>query len=80
MMQYWMQLGRQIKIYSAGRKIHLSSYLLLFERIGLESLEWKSAERERAERVMVKWMYGVSLKDRRCSVDLYSLEIGVQCG
>ena len=32
---------------------------------------------ERAERIMVRWMLGVSLKDRRCSMDLYSL-LGVQ--
>ena len=28
---------------------------------------------ERAEHMMVRWMCGVSLKDRRRSVDLYSL-------
>ena len=32
---------------------------------------------ERTERMMVRWMCGVSLKDRKCSVDLYSL-LGVQ--
>ena len=32
---------------------------------------------ERAERMMVRWMCGVSLKDRKRSVDLYSL-LGVQ--
>ena len=32
---------------------------------------------ERTERMMVKWMCGVSLKDRKRSVDLYSL-LGVQ--
>ena len=32
---------------------------------------------ERTEQVMVRWMCGVSLKDRKCSVDLYSL-LGVQ--
>ena len=32
---------------------------------------------ERTERMMVRWMCGVSLKDRRRSVDLYSL-LGVQ--
>ena len=32
---------------------------------------------ERAERMMVRWMCGVSLKDRKCSEDLYSL-LGVQ--
>ena len=32
---------------------------------------------ETAERMMVRWMCGVSLKDRKCSVDLYSL-LGVQ--
>ena len=32
---------------------------------------------ERTERMMVRWMCGVSLKDRKCSVDLYSL-MGVQ--
>ena len=32
---------------------------------------------ERTERMMVRWMCGVSLKDRKRSVDLYSL-LGVQ--
>ena len=32
---------------------------------------------ERTERMMVRWMCGVSLKDRKCNVDLYSL-LGVQ--
>ena len=32
---------------------------------------------ERTERMMVRWMCGVSLKDRKCSVELYSL-LGVQ--
>ena len=32
---------------------------------------------ERTEHMMVRWMYGMSLKDRKCSVDLYSL-LGVQ--
>ena len=32
---------------------------------------------ERTERMMVRWMCGMSLKDRKCSVDLYSL-LGVQ--
>ena len=32
---------------------------------------------ERMERMMVRWMCGVSLKDRKRSVDLYSL-LGVQ--
>ena len=32
---------------------------------------------ERAEHMMVRWTCGVSLKDRRCSVDLYSL-LGVR--
>ena len=32
---------------------------------------------ERTERMMVRWMYGVSLKDRKRSVDLYS-RLGVQ--
>ena len=32
---------------------------------------------ERKERMMVRWMCGVSLKDNKCSVDLYSL-LGVQ--
>ena len=32
---------------------------------------------ERAEYMMVRWMCGVSLKDRKRSVDLYSL-LGVQ--
>ena len=32
---------------------------------------------ERTERMMVRWKCGVSLKDRKCSVDLYSL-LGVQ--
>ena len=32
---------------------------------------------ERTERMMVRWMCGVSLKDRKHSVDLYSL-LGVQ--
>ena len=32
---------------------------------------------ERTERMMVRWLCGVSLKDRKCSVDLYSL-LGVQ--
>ena len=32
---------------------------------------------ERTERMMVNWMCGVSLKDRKHSVDLYSL-LGVQ--
>ena len=31
----------------------------------------------RAERMMVRWMCGVSLKDRKRTVDLYSL-LGVQ--
>ena len=34
---------------------------------------------ERTERMMVRWMCGVSLKDRKRSVDFYSL-LGVQCG
>ena len=32
---------------------------------------------ERTERMMVRWMCGVSLKDRKCSVDFYSL-LGVE--
>ena len=32
---------------------------------------------ERTERMMVRWMCGVSLKDRRRSEDLYSL-LGIQ--
>ena len=32
---------------------------------------------ERMERMMVRWMCRVSLKDRKCSVDLYSY-LGVQ--
>ena len=28
---------------------------------------------QRMERIMVRWMCGVSLKDRKCSVALYSL-------
>ena len=32
---------------------------------------------ERTERMMVRWMCGVSLKDRKRSVELYSL-LGVQ--
>ena len=32
---------------------------------------------KRTERMMVRWMCGVSLKDRKRSVDLYSL-LGVQ--
>ena len=28
---------------------------------------------ERMERMMVRWMCGVSLKDRKCSVDLYNI-------
>ena len=32
---------------------------------------------ERTERMMVRWMCGVSLRNRKCSVDLYSL-LGVQ--
>ena len=32
---------------------------------------------ERTERMMVRWMFGVSLKDRKRSVDFYSL-LGVQ--
>ena len=34
---------------------------------------------ERTERMMVRWMCGVSLKDRKRSVDLYSL-LRVQSG
>ena len=30
------------------------------------------------ERMMVRWMCGVSLKDRKCSMDLCSL-LGIQC-
>ena len=40
------------------------------KRANLQSLE-------RTERMMVRWMCGVSLKDRKRSVDLYSL-LGVQ--
>ena len=32
---------------------------------------------ERTEQMMVRWMCGVLLKDRKCSVDLYSL-LGIQ--
>ena len=32
---------------------------------------------ERTERMMVRWMCGVSLKDRKCSVYLFSL-LGIQ--
>ena len=32
---------------------------------------------ERTERMMVRWMCGVLMKDRKCSVDLYSL-LGIQ--
>ena len=34
---------------------------------------------ESMERMMVRWMCWVSLKDRKRSVDLYSL-LGVECG
>ena len=33
---------------------------------------------ERTERMMVRWMCGVSLKDRGCSEDLYNL-LGINC-
>ena len=33
---------------------------------------------ERTERMMMRWMCGVSLKDRRCSEDLCSL-FGINC-
>ena len=35
---------------------------------------------ERTERMMVRWMCGVSLKDRKRSVDLYSLLGGSERG
>ena len=40
------------------------------KKVNLQSLE-------RTERMMVRWMCRVSLKDRKLSVDLYSL-LGVQ--
>ena len=33
---------------------------------------------ERTERMMVRWMCGVSLKDRKCSEDLCIL-LGINC-
>ena len=60
------------KIY----KVYVQSVLTY----GTETWAMKKANLhslERTEWMMVRWMYGVPLKDRKCSVDLYSL-LGVQ--
>ena len=47
---------------------------------GTETWEMKIANLqslERTELMMVRWMCGVSMKDKKCSVDLYSL-LGIQ--
>ena len=65
-------------ILSCGKiyKAHVQSALTY----GIETWAMKKANLhslERTERMMVRWMCGLSLKDRKCSVDLYSL-LGVQ--
>ena len=59
------------KIYKACVQIVLTYGTWAMKKANLHSLE-------RTEWMMVRWMCGVSLKDRKCNVDLYSL-LGVQC-
>ena len=62
---------------SNNNRKQCSVYVCRILKYFTESWAMKEANLERTERMMVRWMCGVSLKDRKRSGDLYSL-LGVR--